>query len=223
MKWIFLSYFLGDDTPFYGGEGKFHKEMIRSLDKGDTCNTSKWSFPNHCGTHIDLPRHFVAEGKCLDDYKPDFWLFNNVSFIKLPDLQPASNIGPELFDKCQLSEASDLILLKTGFGSYRNSHLYWQKSPVFCPELADYFRTRFPSLRAFGFDSISVSSWTDRITGRAAHRAFLGGERPILLIEDMDLSLINEFSNLSSVIVSPMLVRGTDATPCTIIAEVTDI
>jgi kynurenine formamidase len=95
------------------------------------------------------------------------------------------------------------------------------ENPVFHPELADFLRYRFSSLRAIGFDAISISSWTDRMLGRIAHRAFLGGNTPILLIEDMDLSQINRSTVVSSAIVAPLLVSGTDASPCTIIAEVT--
>jgi arylformamidase len=220
MTLVYLSHFLGEDTPFYGGDGRFLVERLRSMASGDPCNTSRWSFPNHCGTHIDLPRHFVDDGMCVSDYSPDFWVFNKVGVADIPGVQPGFVLCPESLDGCPVAQDTELLLLKTGFGSFRATSAYWQENPVFLPEIADYLRRRFPSLRAFGFDTISVSSWTDRATGRAAHQRFLGGERPILLIEDMNLAAIHAAATVCRVTVAPMLVAGADAAPCTVIAEV---
>jgi arylformamidase len=223
MKRIYLSHFLGDETPFYGGEDKFHSESLRSLDKGDSCNTSKWSFPNHAGTHVDFPRHFNRDGNNIGDYSPDFWIFQQVAIVELEGIIPGTSIGPEMLAKSNIHPTTDLLLLKTGFGRLRGTPLYWRENPVFRPELAEYLREKFFALKAIGFDTISLSSWTDRTTGRHAHRAFLSGEKPILLIEDMDLAQIDGSTIVSSVTVAPLLVSGTDGAPCTIIAEVADL
>jgi arylformamidase len=220
VKSIYLSHFLGTDTPFYGGDGSFQVEQLRSMTAGDNCNSCRWAFPNHAGTHIDLPRHFVPGGRCLDDYPPGFWIFRNSVVIDISTVVPRSIIVSGMLDKARVSASVELLMLKTGFGKFRNSLTYWKENPVFIPELADYLRTRFPSLRVFGFDTISISSWTDRKTGREAHRAFLGGERPILLIEDMNLEAVEESMLFPMVTVAPILVAGADAAPCTVIAEV---
>lgn len=220
MKHLYLSHFLGPDTPFYGGDGAFHIENLRSIEQGDSCNASRWSFPNHAGTHVDLPRHFVADGKIMDDYPPEFWIFTNVRVIDISDVKPGFVIGAELVEGFEVTQDVELLLLKTGFGKIRKTPAYWRENPVFAPELADYLRNRFSSLRAFGFDTISVSSWTDRPTGRKAHHAFLAGNKPILLVEDMNLSQITSESMFSRITVAPVLVNGADAAPCTVIAEV---
>jgi arylformamidase len=220
VKHLYLSHVLGPDTPFYGGDGAFQVEPLRSIAAGDSCNASRWSFPNHAGTHIDLPRHFVSDGRCADDYPPDFWVFKDVGVIDISDVQPGFVIGPELLEKFEVAQDVELLLLKTEFGRYRATPAYWRENPVFSPELADYLRNRFPLLRVFGFDTISVSSWTDRPTGREAHRAFLGGDKPILLVEDMNLSQIGSETIFSRVTIAPLLVRRADAAPCTVTAEV---
>lgn len=220
MKRIYLSHFLGMATPFYGGDGSFQADTLRSMAAGDSCNASRWSFPNHAGTHVDLPRHFITDGMSMDDYPPDFWFFQNVEVIDISAALPCKAISPEMLEEFEVSPDIELLLLKTGSGRFRATPVYWQEGPVFRPELADHLRSRFSSLRAFGFDTISVSSWTDRPTGREAHRAFLGGDKPILLIEDMNLEEIEATRKISSVTVAPLLVKGADAAPCTVIAEV---
>lgn len=223
MNRIYLSHFLGDDTPFYGGDETFQVESVRSIAAGDVCNTSRWSFLNHAGTHVDLPLHFFSEGKSLQEYPPDYWIFSKIALLDLSDRLPVRVVGPEVLKQVQFPSDIELLLIKTGTGELRGTPTYWQAGPVFRPEMADYLRTRFCSLRAIGFDAISVSSWTDRVTGRSAHRAFLGGPAPILLIEDVNLTPLNVSQRILKVTVAPLLVRETDAAPCTIIAEVTGL
>lgn len=220
MKRMYLSYFLDVSTPFYGGEGTFKVSSSRSMKDGDVCNASVWSFPNHAGTHIDFPLHFVNNGKSVHDYLPDFFSFKHVALLDVTNIGLGAFISPDLLDIHPAPESSELLLLKTGFGVYRGTDLYWQQSPVFQPELASYLRRRYPALRAVGFDTISVSSWTDRTRGREAHRAFLGGDPPILLIEDMNLGDIEPDMFFEGVTVAPLLVKNADASPCTVIAEV---
>jgi len=217
---IYLTHFMGPDTPFYGSDGSFKIEPLRSMEDGDMCNANHWSFPNHAGTHIDFPRHFINNGKSIDDYSPDFWVFHNISIVEIPRFTSSSIIGTDIFETHRIPASVELLLLKTGYGSVRGTPAYWQSGPIFSPDLADYLRARFSHLRVFGFDAISVSSWTDRVTGREAHRAFLGSDRPILLLEDMDLTAVSELQRISKITVAPLLVTGADASPCTIIAEV---
>jgi kynurenine formamidase len=67
-------------------------------------------------------------------------------------------------------------------------------------------------------DFISLTSYQNRELGREAHRMFLGGDRPILLIEDMDLSkIMNSPKSISCI---PLLINGLDGSPVTIIASI---
>ena len=217
---LYLSHFLGPETPFYGNDGAFIESGGRDILRGDSCNTCHWSFPNHAGTHIDLPRHFVLDGKCLHDYPAWFWVYHETALISLPDVQPGQVLSPDVLGASPVSPTTELLLLRTGFGRFRGTEVYWQDGPVFPPTWAEYLRRNFPKLRAFGFDAISISSWADRPTGRIAHQQFLCGESPVLLIEDMDLSAVDLSTRFHRVTVAPLLVTGADASPCTIIAEV---
>jgi len=71
-----------------------------------------------------------------------------------------------------------------------------------------------------GFDSISVSSFANRMLGREAHKAFLNPEKPILLLEDMDLREVNKNTNFKEIIVAPMRIAKCDGLPCTIFAKI---
>ncbi len=219
-KWIYFSYLLNRETPAYGGGDTIKIRQEKSIEKGDSCNTQYWSLSNHLGTHIDFPRHFVQAGKTLGDYSPEFWIFHSPFILDISTVEPEVIIEPEAVDMNAVPDNIDMLVIKTGFCHLREKDIYWKNNPGFAPGLAVFLRKRFPHLRAFGFDSISLSSFAHRETGHEAHKAFLDHPNPILLLEDMDLSVIDNSVKLKQVIVSPLLVEGADGAPCTVFANV---
>jgi arylformamidase len=209
MKATFLSYFIEGTTPVYGGaKNTISIEKIKLIERGDTSNNLNLSFPNHIGTHIDFPYHFDNNGKKLDDYNADFWLFNRVGFLEC-------SIDEVLGKLNQLPVDIELLILKTGFGTRRNEDIYWAEQPVIPAEFAGIFKQKFPKLRVFGFDLISLTSQLNKPEGKLAHLAFLC-ENDILIVEDMNLKHIN--TTPEKVIIAPLNVKYADGSPCTIIA-----
>lgn len=51
--------FLGDSAPKY--------ERVRDFDVGDEYSLTEISLCVHNGTHIDAPRHFIKDGKTVDE------------------------------------------------------------------------------------------------------------------------------------------------------------
>ena len=189
-------------TPAYGdGEG-FHKTIEKSTAKRDSCNTAKWTFSNHIGTHMDFPRHFADHGRTMNDYSIDFFIFKRIGFVNLGEMDGGRIISWGDLESAGLAEDIEMLLIKIGFCHKRSLPAYWQKNPGFSPDLADFLREAFPSLGVLGFDSISLSSFSHRDLGRQAHKRFLDHERPILPLEDMNLSVIDGVSRLKQVIVA---------------------
>ena len=77
MRTKYLSYFIDSSTPLYGGAKDIIIKNKTSIGNGDSSNTMILNIPNHAGTHIDFPLHFIENGKSCNDYKSDFWIFNN--------------------------------------------------------------------------------------------------------------------------------------------------
>jgi len=217
--WEFLSFPLSPDTPAYGGGTSFAVSDSKRMEKGDSCNSAFWSFPNHLGTHVDFPRHFVTDGKTASDYTSDFWIFHSPFLIDISPVEPGTMIHSTDVRVESIPDDTDLLLIKTGFCDLRSDVVFWKENPGFSPELAGSFRKSLPHLRLFGFDSISLSSYLHREIGRQAHKAFLSGEFPILLLEDMNLSNLTFNTKIRKVIVSILQVMYTDASPCTVFAE----
>jgi len=219
-KWVYLSYPLSRKTPAYGGEDSLKIQKKKSIERGDTCDTLYWSLSNHLGTHIDFPGHFVQAGKTSGDYNPEFWIFHFPFILDISPVEPGFIIAPETIDIDAVPSNIDIFVIKTGFCHLREKDIYWKNNPGLAPCMATLLRERFLHLRLFGFDLISLSSFAHREIGREAHKAFLDHSRPILLLEDMDLSMIDNSIKLKQVIVAPLRVEGADGAPCTVFANI---
>jgi kynurenine formamidase len=206
----------------YGGKNGFISKKASSISKGDSANTSFWQFPNHLGTHIDFPYHFFEGGQKLEDFPLDFWFFDGER-IEIIDVNICENellIGPENITKDNFNNDAELVLIKTGFGKYRSNERYWKENPGIGRELAEWLRNNFNKLRVIGLDTISVSSFQHRQEGRSVHKVLLNPEKPVLLVEDMDLSSLSESSSLKQIWICPLMVKGANGCPCTIIGDV---
>lgn len=213
----YLSYRLGSCIPVYG-KTRSRLRIIekKSIKNNDSCNTFSFIMENHWGTHIDAPAHFFDNGKKISDYSARDLFFNNPCVVSL-SLKKNSII--ELKDiRSKISKNCDLVLIKTGFYKFRGLKVYSFDNPLISPRVAVWLRAKKPTIRAIGFDFISVGSCNNKELGRLAHRAFLdplsNGE-PILIIEDMDLS--SNLAGLKKVWVAPLLVKQIDSAPCTVI------
>ena len=214
-KFQYLSYFLDDKTPIYGGDSGIDIIKLNDISKGDTANTKRISFHNHSGTHIDFPNHFLENGKSSSDYAADFWIFNNPYVIQIT----AHEDEIILLDKSLIKtipKQTDFLILNTGFYRYRGSEKFWNNNPGISPDLAKLLKLQCPNLRVLGMDTISLTSYQNRILGRESHRKFLG-ENDILLVEDMNLK--NLTSQPVKLICFPILIKEVDGCPVTIIAE----
>ncbi len=212
---IYLSYFMDQNTPLYGGEYGVSIENSRSIKNGDTANTKSLSLGNHSGTHIDFPNHFSMDGKVVEDYDANFWIFTSPYFIEINAVE--NQIIDFSDDELQtIPLNTDFLILKTGFYKIRYEETYWKSNPGISPDLAFKLKLRCPNLRILGMDLISLTSYQNRPLGRVSHQKFLL-ENEILIVEDMKLNDL--VSQPSKLFCFPILIKGLDGSPVTIIAE----
>ena len=209
---VFLSYPYTPIIPTYGEPAfKLTITQNKCIDAGDSCNTFTITLPNHCGTHVDAPAHFISSGKKISDYPANHFDFKNPYLLHYP-AKPEELI---LFTQDQIDTIppeTDLVLIKTNFS--RTNIDYSTRNPGIHRKNAARLYERCPQLRAIGMDIISLSSFQNRQHGRDSHHEFL--KRDILLIEDMDFSPLTQ--SPKHVIALPLRVSDLDSAPCTVIA-----
>ena len=218
----FLSYILDYNTPTYGNLSQFNKIKKSSILKGDVANDSFIETTVHIGTHIDMPYHFYENGQTIENFDDNFWIFKHCLIVELKPMNII--IKDELIKKLNnfKSDNIELIIVKTYICNNRNEEKFWKSNYGFHPNIYDYLVENFPNVRVFGFDSISVSSFTDRLLGREAHKKFLNPVKPILLLEDMDLRNINENVVFKKIIIAPLRIAKCDGLPCTVMGFTDD-
>lgn len=215
-NYISLSHWINETTPTYGDQGGFTRTSFSSIKEGRTSNSEKWQLNNHLGTHIDFPRHFDNKGLSSSDYNNPFFIYDQVGIIVLEKAVLPNHIitVEDIIDKVKLvPKSTEILLLKTNFEQYRGQDIYWEQNPGYEESLAFLFREHFTNLRAFGFDSISLSSLNDRSMGKKAHQAFLKHNEPILIIEDMSLTKVTEKTDAQKLFVILFPISNTDGTP----------
>lgn len=167
-----------------------------------------------------MPRHFYADGQDISAFDAGFWFFDRPLCVDVP---PKGHIiKDELISRLTTisdKQTYDCIIVRTGFNRYDSAQL--MENFGFHMELADYIRNNFPAVRLFGFDTMSVSSFAERMEGRKAHKAFLNPEHPLILLEDMMLMDV-AMDKISRLIILPLRVDNADGLPCTVIGELID-
>ncbi len=245
MNYIYLSYNLTENSPVYKGL-KNVSIMHKSTIPENGYNTHIISIENHSGTHVDAPAHFLKDGECISEYGVQELIFEKVLVLDIPrskgeeinieDLQNLDkiicsdnicsddyNVKNSINDK--LSE-TDFLIIRTGFYKYRQEETekYLTQNPGLSPDLIEYLRENFPSIRAIGMDCISVSSFGNPdIAIKTHYNAFIKSEKygePLLLVEDMDLSRISPDVSINKLFLMPWQIEGVDSTPCTVIVEI---
>lgn len=209
-------------TAYRNGE-RISTEKISSIERGDVSNHTAVKVSLHFGTHIDFPCHFLADGKKSDNYEANFFVCDKVAVVVTETLSNPHLLSVVDLEKQLASITDDMqcVLVKTGMGSHRMDDCYWNDNIGVNTGVARWLRKRFPKLRFFGFDFMSVSGSHYRELGRQVHRELF--EQDILPIEDMKLDLLDRNTIVEQLVVSPYRVTGADAGPVTVFANIKTI
>jgi kynurenine formamidase len=219
-KYRLLSYQLSEEAYTYGGIRPFSIKRLRSILKGDICNTYMMNMPTHMGTHIDCPNHFFNSGKKLSQYNIGDFIFSNPAVIDCPKKRNELVVADDIKRNLKKIIGKDILLLRTGFYKFRPHIRYARENPGIEPGAARFIRERLISLKCIGIDTISVSPYSNRELGRRTHKILLQdysfNGQPVRIIEDMDLS--GNLKNINKVFVVLLFIESVDSAPCAVLA-----
>ncbi|MDP3395048.1 MAG: cyclase family protein [Methanoregula sp.] len=216
---ILISYPLSASTPVYLSSPKVDISQHKSIQNGDTSNSSHLAFSNHTGTHIDLPRHFCADGAVADDLLSAQCIFSPATCIDLShndciEIRP-EDLEPHLSD----TFSSEALLIKTGMAKKRKFPAYCSDYPFIHPDVPEFLRRNYPKLKVFCIDTLSVANPSHREQGRDCHRNFLCGRPAIMIMEDANLSDSRIEQGAWVLKVFPLILGNLDAVPVIAILE----
>lgn len=209
-----ISYPLDRKSPLYPGTPRISFDTFKSIERGDSSNSSIISLSNHSGTHIDLPRHFCRNGRGVEDLLKGENIIEPAYCCNIPK-KPGEAIIPGDFRHLSVPGNARALLVRTGLYRYRSSdqEIYIQEGSWVHPGVAPFLREKCPDIMLFGVDTISISNPTQRSMGHEAHRSFLCEKPPIMILEDLDLSQENLSRQSWKLRFYPMLLDEIDAVP----------
>lgn len=177
-------------TPLYPNTPPPIIHSLRSTEKGDAANTSAITFSTHSGTHIDAPLHFCPGGKTISGCLTSDSTFFPAYCIDINKAESEEITVTDLEHCIAPVKDAEALLIHTGWDAVRlmDPDRYSHDHPWISPEVPQFLREKCPHLRLFGIDQISISSVLHREVGHESHRKFLCEGRPILILEDLNLS-----------------------------------
>ncbi len=172
-------------TPVYPGDPVPRRDIVRRMSMGDACNLSGFYACCHNATHVDAPRHFIEDGKTIDQMDLSAFM-GRCTVIEAEGIITGADM-----DKI-LPECEKMILFK-GEGK-----AFLSASAAFVLQDA--------GVTLIGTDAQSVEHGDDTFP---AHKQLLGAE--IVLLEGLDLSGVEPGNYRLTAL--PLFLEGAEASP----------
>lgn len=204
--WKDISVPLRDGMIHWPGDPECHIKRVVSMDEGAVCNLTHLSMSAHTGTHMDAPRHFIADGLTMEQM-PLEPVIGRCRVFELLDC--GDQITVDDLKKLKIAPRQR-VLFKT-----RNSTRSWAMNE---------FDKDFVSIRAdaarylvdqgvvtVGVDYLSIGGFNK--DGVETHQIMLGAG--IWVIEGLNLAEIK--SGYYELICLPLKLEGADGAPCRVV------
>lgn len=192
-----------EHMPQWDGEDILRTDPIERTPE-DLVNVTRLTLTTHTGTHVDAPRHFVHEGKALDEIALDRWV-GPALVVDCTSLH--RDITGEDLDGLDIPAGTTRLIFKT-----RNSEL-WEAQPqtfvfnyiALAPSGAQWVVNR--QIRLVGIDYLSIGSVDD--DGVECHLMLLRNE--VLIVEGLNLSQVQ--AGPYELLCFPLSIAGSDGAP----------
>jgi arylformamidase len=196
--WIDISVPLYTGMAHWPDNPPVRIERMLDLARGDAANVSKIELGAHTGTHMDAPRHFLADGAGIDDMPFDA----TIGPARVIRIEHPQVILPEELEAHHL-QAEERVLFRT-----RNSERCWNTAEfvedfVYISAAAAQFLAD-RQVRTIGVDYLSVGGYV--YDGVETHRILLSAG--IWLIEGLNLSAVEP--GTYDLVCLPLRIAGAD-------------
>lgn len=195
--WIDISVPLKEGMAVFAFENNMQIERRASMDRGDMGNNSSIHMGIHTGTHMDAPKHVIADGKTIDVMP----LSDAIGPARVIEINDNEAVKAEELKQYKFKQG-ERILFKT-----RNSERCW-KTDAFIPDFV-YIAEDTAQLLAdsgvklVGIDYLSVGG------PPMTHKILLGAG--IWLLEGLNLSAVNPGNY--NLICLPLKIMQTEGSP----------
>jgi arylformamidase len=202
MMYIDISILLHDGMQVWPDSPGFSLVQDMKIDAENIANNSHIICDVHAGTHIDAPRHFIANGDSADEV-PLETLIGPARVIDFPDV---SVVTASHLESAQIPVTTKRLLIRT-----KNSRL-WNSSPEMFhrdfvglkPDAAQWLVDR--GIRLVGIDYLSIQPFND---GSETHKILLSAG--VIIIEGLNLT--DAHPGIYTLICLPLRILAAEGSP----------
>lgn len=204
-------------------------KVTRCTDVTEDCPLSSFitELLNHCGTHMDAPRHFVKDGLSINELPIEYFYHKEVALLDIPKSDAEGISQEDLAPYAGILSNVSFAFLRTGFEKYRKADpiRYQNEGPYIATSAGTYLSEHFPNLKGVGIDFLSLGSPSTKVpeeeNPKNCHRAILGyyTGKFTTVIEDMHLSELPKDAKIKQFFSAPLRIVGLDSSQVTCIAE----
>lgn len=203
-NWIDVSVSIAPELPTWPGDLGLELRQHYAIEKGDIANVMHLSMPNHIGTHMDAPRHFIKDGITMSAWQAQF----TVGRVAVYEIEDPHQISLEALKQLPLKKG-DRALFKT-----KNSSWEWFKAP-FVEEYVHFSEAAAAYLAEVGIQTVGVDylSVGGMKNGIEVHHHILGAG--IWIIEGLFLRDITP--GTYEMICLPLKLKDADGAPARVL------
>jgi kynurenine formamidase len=219
-----LSYPLSNSSPVWpGNPPAAQTEAFSSIAAGNSSNTTVLHLFSHSGTHLDAPKHFNDQGATAVELPIETYIFFSPLILEIAKPEGGLIELAEVEPYAEQLATADLALLRTGWSSVRASdpQRYVSEGPLLHPDAARFLLENYPQLKGVAIDAVSIGAPNYRTESRETHRILTGVNRAdghfLLILEDLRID--SDLGQAVRIYAWPLLIEGSDGSPCTIVAE----
>ncbi len=179
----------------------------------DGWNATTLQLYSHAGTHIDAPRHFLPDGKTLDQQDLDV-VVGSAKVLNLAPASPRQLLSVEDVERCdQDIVPGSRLLLRTDWYHRYGTPAYRDELPRISQELAEWLVAREVAL--VGVEPPSVADVNNRTELTAVHQTLFRGN--VTIVEG--LARLDQIQQRDvQLIALPLRIPGGDGSPVRAIA-----
>jgi arylformamidase len=216
MRYIFekgvdLTHELVNGMPIYPGDPSPSFISYATLEK-DGVNLTSLTLGSHTGTHIDAPRHFIANGIGVDQIPPSKLI--GEAYVADLSMKPIGS-GITAGDLREEVEANiveqDILVIYTGCSEHWRETSMRSNYTYLTGDAAEYLASK--KVRAVGIDFLSVEKF--RAPDPVVHKTLLSNG--IFIIESLSSTTKKLIGKKFLMICMPIKLQNGDGAPSRII------
>ena len=188
--------------PTWPGSTGYRSHRTKEIARGAAANVSQLDMDVHCGTHVEAPLHFLADGGPIGGIPLE--RFFGPALVA--DLGEVDSITVAVLDAAAVPDGTERLLLKTG-----NSKLWRSETGAFradyaalTKEAAEWVAHR--GVKLVGIDYLSIQRYDD---DPETHRVLM--RSGVAILEGLDLAAVT--SGEYTLVCLPLSIAALEATP----------